>query len=56
MIKHPLQKEIEKDLEESSSLLIEVMKSGDATSQAIAGKYYDAVRRINTICENRKRY
>ena len=56
MIKHPLQKEIERCLEESSALLIEAMKSGDATSQAIANKYYDAVRRIDTICENRKRY
>lgn len=56
MIKHPLQKEIERCLEESSTLLIEAMKSGDASSQNIANKYYDAVRRIDTICENRKRY
>lgn len=56
MIKHPLQKEIEKALDESSTLLIGAMKSGDATSQDIANKYYDAIRRINSICENRKRY
>lgn len=56
MIKHPLQKEIEKCLEESSTLLIEAMKSGDATSQCIANKYYDAVRRIDSICGKRNRY
>ena len=55
-MKYPLQKELERDLNESVELLDQTQKQGDATAQDIAKRYFDAVKRINKICADRKRY
>ena len=56
-MKYPLQKELEKDLQESTELLGDLYK-GSYTKQSenLARKYYNAIKRIVAICENRKRY
>ena len=55
-MKYPLQKELEKDLTESVDLLDQTQKQGDAMAQGIAKRYFDAIKRINQICADRKRY
>lgn len=55
-MKYPLQKELEKDLQESCKLIQTGMASGDAKVQEIATLYFNAITRINQICVDRKRY
>ena len=55
-MKYPLQKELEKDLQESVKLLGNVQIHGTDAEKEIASKYYNAINRINDICVNRKRY
>lgn len=56
MMKYPLQKELEQDLQESCKLVQQAMASGDAKQQEIATKYFNAITRINQVCVDRKRY
>lgn len=56
MMKYPLQKELEKDLNESCKLIQKGMASGNAQVQEIATLYFNAITRINQICVDRKRY
>ena len=53
-VKFPLQEEIEKDLLESSNYVVQSLNI--PLAQEIAIKYCDAMKRIQQICENRKRY
>lgn len=53
-VKFPLQEEIEKDLLECSEYLYQ--SHNIPLAQEIAIKYCDAMKRIQRICENRKRY
>lgn len=55
-IKYPLQIEIEKDLQESIEQLDESLKSSDGRRIGIARCYYNAIKRIKEICENRNRF
>lgn len=55
-MKYPLQKELEKDMQEAFKLLGDAMKSEDPASLDIANKYYNAIKRINDICVNRNRF
>lgn len=55
-MKFPLQKEIEKDLTESATLLSQANNNGNVTAQDVAKKYFDAITRINQICADRNRY
>lgn len=55
-MKYPLQKELEKDLQESVTLLGNVQIAGTDAEREIASKYYNAIKRINEICANRNRY
>ena len=56
-MKYPLQKELEKDLQESTEMLGDLYK-GSSTKQSenIARKYYNAIKRIIAICTIRNRY
>ncbi len=58
-IKYPLQTEIDKDLEESISLLEQAHNCNDPTHfdlVKVARSYYNAIKRINEICKNRNRF
>lgn len=55
-MKYPLQKELEKDLQESIEQLEESLKSKDGRRIGIARRYYNAIKRINDICVNRNRF
>ena len=55
-MKYPLQIELEHDMQESFNEVSEAYKSGDAKLRHLASKYYNAIKRINDICVNRKRY
>lgn len=55
-MKYPLQKELEKDLQESVDLLEEALESRDGKRLTIARCYYSAIKRILGICKNRNRY
>ena len=55
-VKCKLQKELESDINETVDMLDKSQKSGDALAQDIARKYFDAIKRINQICADRKRY
>ena len=58
-IKYPLQIEIDKDLEESISLLEQAHNCNDPTHSdlvKVARSYYNAIKRINEICKNRNRF
>ena len=56
-MKYPLQKELEKDLQESVKLLGEThVVAHTERERMIAQKYYDAIQRINDICVNRNRF
>lgn len=55
-MKYPLQKELEKDLQESIEQLDDAMKSSDGKRIGIARCYYNAIKRINDICVNRNRF
>ena len=55
-MKYPLQIEIEKSMSEAFNEVSEAYKSGDVKLRHLASKYYDAIKRINDICVNRKRY
>ncbi|MBO7696333.1 MAG: hypothetical protein J6T10_27160 [Methanobrevibacter sp.] len=55
-MKYPLQKELEKDLQESVELLEEALESRDGRRLTITRCYYNAIKRIVAICENRNRY
>lgn len=58
-IKYPLQIEIDKDLEESISLLEQAHSCNDPTHfdlVKVARNYYNAIKRINEICKNRNRF
>ena len=55
-MKYPLQKELEKDLQESIEQLEESLKSKDGRRIGIARCYYNAIKRINDICVNRNRF
>lgn len=58
-IKYPLQIEIDKDLEESISLLEQAHNCSDPTHLdlvKVARNYYNAIKRINEICKNRNRF
>jgi len=58
-IKYPLQIEIDKDLEESISLLEQAHNCNDPTHYdlvKVARSYYNAIKRINEICKNRNRF
>lgn len=58
-IKYPLQIEIDKDLEESISLLEQAHNCNDPTHfdlVKVARSYYNAIKRINEICKNRNRF
>ncbi|WP_407416490.1 hypothetical protein [Methanobrevibacter sp.] len=53
-MKYPLQKEIEQNLKESTDYVVETINIPKAHEIAI--KYYDAIKRIEKICSDRKRY
>ena len=55
-MKYPLQKELEHDLQESIEQLDDAMKSQDGKRITTARCYYNAIKRINDICVNRKRF
>ena len=58
-IKYPLQIEIDKDLEESISLLEQAHNCNNPTHfdlVKVARSYYNAIKRINEICKNRNRF
>ena len=55
-MKYPLQKELEKDITESFNAVADAFKDGNSTAISIANKFYDAIKRINQICVDRKRY
>ena len=55
-MKYPLQKELEKDLQESARMVQRAMKSGNQEELEIATLYFNAITRINQICVDRKRY
>lgn len=56
MMKYPLQKELEKDLQESARMVQRAMKSGNQEELEIANNYFNAITRINQLCVDRKRY
>ena len=53
-MKYPLQKEIEHDLKLATDQAVATMN--DPHAHEIALEFYNAIKRIETICENRKRY
>lgn len=57
---YPLQDEIQKDLLESSETLGATYTRSNFVSlleyRELAQNYYNAIKRINEICVNRKRY
>ena len=55
-MKYPLQKELEKDLQESARMVQRAMKSGNQEELDIANNYFNAITRINQLCVDRKRY
>ena len=55
-MKYPLQKELEKDLHESVTLLGNAQTNGSDAEKETALKYYTAIKRIMDICVNRNRY
>ena len=58
-IKYPLQIEIDKDLEESISLLEQAHNCNNPTHfdlVKVARCYYNAIKHINEICKNRNRF
>lgn len=59
-MKYPLQKELEQDLLESTEILGASYTRSVFVSlteyREIATKYHNAIKRINEICVNRKRY
>ena len=58
-IKYPLQIEIDKDLDQSINLLADAHKCSNPTHEdlvLIATYYYNAIKRIKEICENRNRF
>ena len=55
-MKYPLQKELEKDLQESARMVQRAMKSGNQEELEIANNYFNAITRINQLCVDRKRY
>lgn len=55
-IKSPLQKELERDLQESLNLIQDAITMNDNEMLQIAQDYYNAIKRINDICVNRNRY
>lgn len=59
-MKYPLQIELEKDLQESVSLLARTYNYEESDPiklcKEIARKYSDAIQRINAICVNRNRF
>ena len=57
-MKYPLQKELEKDLNDALNRYTEVITNPKSTTQElnIALAYLNAIKRINNICVNRKRF
>lgn len=59
-MKYPLQKELEKDLVESTELLANTYTKQEFPSltelRDLATKYHNAIKRINDICVNRNRF
>ena len=59
-MKYPLQKELEKDLLESTEVLAVAYTNKENPTleqfQQLASKYHNAIKRINDICVNRKRF
>lgn len=57
-MKYPLQKELEKDLNDALNRYTEVITNPKSTTQElnIALAYLNAIKRINDICVNRKRF
>ena len=53
-MKYPLQKEVEHDLKQSTDLVVATMN--DPKAHEVALNYYNAIKRIESICENRNRY
>ena len=53
---YPLQEEIQKDLIESSKLVLDEKTDTNESAKSVAEKYYRAMTRINDICVNRKRF
>lgn len=56
MMKYPLQIEIENDLTESFNDVNDALAANDPALLVIARHYINAIKRIQTICENRKRF
>lgn len=57
--KYPLEVEIDKDMEESISLLEQAHNCNNPTHYDVvklARSYYNAIKRIKEICVNRKRF
>lgn len=55
-MKYPLQKEIEKDVNESAKLVNETLDNGTKREKELARLYFKAITRINEICVKRNRY
>lgn len=53
-MKYPLQKEVEHDVKQATDYVIATINNPKAHEVAL--NYYNAIKRIETICENRKRY
>ena len=53
-MKYPLQIELEKDLKQATDYVVATMDNPMAHEVAL--NYYNAIKQIETICANRKRY
>ena len=55
-MKYPLQKEIEKAVNESAQLVNQTLENGSEKEREIARKYFKAITQINDICVKRNRF
>ena len=55
-MKYPLQKEIEKAVNESAQLVNNTLEYGTEREKEIARKYFKAITQINDICVKRNRF
>lgn len=53
-MKYPLQKELEKDLNQAMNYVVATID--DPKAHEVATNFYNAIHRINEICVNRKRF
>jgi len=55
-MKYPLQKEIEKAVNESAKLVNQTLENGTEKEREIARAYFKAITQINDICVKRNRF